>query len=99
MSCSADDCRLGRVEGPRPRHPSARGGAVPPRWNGGGIEKGLTSPPPVISHARATPLCLRSTEPRVGSRLRRCPPPHGRYGPACRVSPGPPHGLPCVSHH
>ena len=54
-----------------PRHPPARGGAVPPRWNGGGIEKGLTSPPPVISHARATPLCLRSAERRVGSRLRR----------------------------
>jgi hypothetical protein len=59
----------------------------------------LISPPPVISHARATPFCLRSTEPRVGSRLRRMPAPHGRYGPACRVSPGPLHGLPCVLHH
>src|SRR4051794_15710701 len=24
-----------------PRHPPVRGGAVPPRWNGGGIEKAI----------------------------------------------------------
>src|SRR4051794_27373822 len=53
------------------RHPPARGGAVPPRWNGGGIEKGLTSPPPVISYARATPLCPPLSRRRVVSRLRR----------------------------
>jgi hypothetical protein len=54
-----------------PRHPPARGGAVHSGGTVAGSRKGLASPPPVISHARATPLCPPVSRRRVGSRLRR----------------------------